>query len=722
MFDADRPIVKNEQDKLGRTTFAKYLARCIIEHTNPESFVIGLYGGWGSGKTSIINLTLEELNAAGANMFDDERPIILNFSPWSYSGQNQLIFAFFRRLSSVIHQSPYLKEKEKIIYLLELYISFFTHKPIPRAWRLKKSFFQRIFHPLLTREDSYAWESGRDLTQVKAELNEVLSAQKHKFIIIIDNISRIEKEEIKQIFQIVKSMGDYANTVYLLSIDKESMTQTLGEESTEYLEKIIQLPFEVPTISKQDLENILLDRLKQIIETIPSEAWDTDYWADIYYATLKFFFENCRDITRYINTLNFGFSHVKEVVNPVDFFALTALNVFEPNVYYGIRDNKDLFTDLIDNVSQFDQQKLEEDRIRCDEVIGRAEKLPAEMIQQLLIRLFPRLRSMYNANIPFYHSEALARKNKRLCASDLFDVYFRLSMPSGYIPDAEVDAILAATHRKEDFALALMRLNQDNRITQFLDLLDGFIAIKVPLDNIPNVIDALMDSGDMFPPGTTSAVSFNTPMRIHRICHQLLRRFPSQEERFDIFHNAIKNAINSIYIIVHELETQESQHSPTDDNSIPVEDRDFMREQLDALEKTAVGKIAYWAHLGRLIEHPQLLPLLYAWKNWGDENACREYLLAATKNDRGVVAFLCAALNDAINQTMSKLERDASFEEALKNIEAFIPAKVIEPHVKELFEDLYFEKLREREQLAILIFLDLVKAETLKIVPKTTAF
>ena len=58
MFDADRPITKATQDKLGRSVFAKYLARCILDHQNPESLVIGLYGTWGTGKTSIINLTL----------------------------------------------------------------------------------------------------------------------------------------------------------------------------------------------------------------------------------------------------------------------------------------------------------------------------------------------------------------------------------------------------------------------------------------------------------------------------------------------------------------------------------------------------------------------------------------------------------------------------------------------------------------------------------------
>lgn len=720
MFDADRPILKSEQDRLGRTTFAKYLARCILDHKNPESLVIGLYGGWGSGKTSIINLMLEELNFASSNMLDEEKPIILNFSPWSYSGQNQLIYAFFRRLSSAIRQAPFLENSERIIQLLELYISFFTNKPIPRALRLKQSWFTRIFHPFLAKENAYAWESGRDLTQVKAELNELLLQQKHKIIIIIDNISRIESSEIKQIFQIVKSMGDYHNTAYLLSLDKDPVLDALGEDSAEYLEKIVQLPFEVPAISNQDLEAILLYRLQDVIKQVPEDAWNSDYWADIYYSTLKHFFKNCRDITRYINTLSFGFTRVKDVVNPVDFFAITAIRVFEPDVFDGIRDNKDLFTDLINNVYGYDKEKLSEDRIRCDEILNRAKHFPGEMLYLLLSQLFPRLHIIYQGSVPFYHTEALARRNKRICSPDLFDIYFRLSMPTGFIPDSEIDALLAATQSEETFAQALLRLNQDERITKFLDLLDGVAAIKIPTKNIGNVVNALMDSGDLFPEGETNLVSFNTPMRIHRICHQLLRRLDTTEQRFNIYQDAISKAKNSLYIIIHELDEQAKNHIETEAAYLPAEHRDITSDQLATLQKLAATKIVQLAKVGRLSEHPKLLSLLYAWKKWGDENECKEHVIEMIKADRGLVAFLCATMKDPIDEAILKQEKNPSWESAIKNIEAFISPKLVEPHAKELFEDQYFEKLREREQLAILIFLDLIKSENIKIVPKTT--
>ncbi len=717
MFDADRPIQKSTQDRLGRTTFAKYLARSILDNQSTESLVVGLYGGWGSGKTSVINLMLEELNVAASNMFDDEKPIILNFSPWSYSGQNQLIYAFFRRLSATLRQAQNLKNAEKIIQLLELYVSYFTQKPIPRVLQAKKSWLKKLFNH---KNNEYAWESGRDLTQVKAELNELLAQQKHKIIIIIDNVSRIDNAEIKQIFQIVKSMGDYVNTAYLLALDKEHISHLIGMGNEEYLEKIIQLPFVIPAIAKQDLENILFDRLNKVIELVPEGAWDSEYWADVYYPTLKFFFENCRDITRYINTLSFSYPRIKDIVNPVDFFSLIALQVFEPHVFDGIRDNKDLFTDLLNNVYHLDKEKLSEDKLRFEEILNRAEHFAHSRLKILLSRLFPRLQYLHKDDAEMYHAESAARKNKRVCSSDLFDIYFRFSMPTGFIPDSEMEALLTATNNEETFTQALLRLNQDERITKFLDLLDGIAATKIQSSSIANVVGALLESGDLFPEGQTTAVSFNTPMRIHRICYQLVRRLNSSEQRFAVYKAAIKQARNSLYILVHELLELGKQHNEIDNSFLPAEHRVINAEQLIILQKLVAAKIAELAAVDRLSEHPKLLPLLFAWKNWGNKEDCIAYVIAMTKEDRGLIAFLCAVLKEPIDEAMSKLEKNAAWENSLKNIEAFVSTQLIEPHAKELFEDLYFEKLREREQLALLIFLDLIHAETTKIIPKTS--
>lgn len=720
MFDVDRSITSSVEDRLGRGVFAKYMARCILDHHDPESFVIGLQGGWGSGKTSLINLTLEEINSAAANMFDYEKPIILNFSPWSYSGQNQLIYGFFRRLSSVIRQFEHLENSADIIHLLELYMSFFTHQPIPKSLRLKRKFAD-LFKS--QHQEAYAWESGLDPIQVKTALNDLLKKQKHKIIIFIDNISRLEPGEINQIFQIVKSMGDYSNTIYVLSFDKTQVINAIDQvhagEGNEYIQKLVQLPFNVPPISKQDLDNLLLDRLQLVAELAPEGAWNNTYWADIYYSTLKHFFGTCRDITRYVNTLSFSYARVKELVNPVDFFALSAVEVFAPQVFLGVRENKDLFTDLLNNVYLLDAEKIQKDKLRCDEIIARASYEQRSDILKLLIHLFPRLHSIYTPEEIYYHSETLARKNLRVCSPDIFEVYFRMSIPTGDMTTSELETILGLASNEKLFSENLLRLNQDQRVTKFLDLLDGAALQTIPEKSIGNVINALIDSADLFPEGLSTPLSFNTAMRVHRICHQLLRRFKTTEERFTILERAISQANKSLYSIVNELTLQGQEHIENEDTYLPLEHRDLLPEQLAQLRTAAAEKIKFWARISRLSEHPKLLPILKAWKAWGNEEDCRLFVELTLRNEKGLLAFLCATLKDPIDQTMIKLKKNPEWINALGNITQFIPLDTVEPFAKTLFEDDSFEKLQEKEQLALLIFLDLINAQTIKVISKT---
>lgn len=722
MFDADRPITNSSQDRLNRTVFAKYLARCILDHTDPESLVVGLYGGWGVGKTSIINLVLEELNFAASNMLEEEKPIILNFSAWSYSGQNQLIYSFFRRLSSTLRSVPNLENAKRIIHLLELYVSFFTHQPVPKSLRTKRSLFEKL--TFQGKEEVYAWESGRDLTLVKAELNELLRQQKHKIIIIIDNISRLYDYEIKQIFQIVKSMGDYANTTYLLSFDKKQVVRALNKldkhTGEEFVEKIVQLPFDVPPIQQQDLESILADRLDDVVETVPEEAWSIEYWSDIYYGSLRYFFENCRDITRYVNTLKFSYSRLRDVVNPVDFFALTALEVFTPAIYFGIRDNRDLFTDLFDHVYTLNEEQIRKERLRCDEIISRSEDIDDDIIRDLLMNLFPRIRHLYQPDLVFYHSDITARKLKRICSPDLFDVYFRLSLQTSSIPLSEFETLLDLASDRDDFEQALARLNQDGKIPPFLDLLDSKVLETIPVENIPAIIGSLLENGDLFPPGLCGPLSLDAPMRIHRIIHSLLQRLPNSELRFMIMQNAISQASKSIYISVYELREQSREHIEEADTFLPLEFRDLASDQLDSLCKLTAKRIEAWANNGSLVDHPKLLALLQAWCEWGNEDKCREFVKKMTDTDRGLVAFLVAALDKAIAQAMTKYEKNPAWEDCLQDINFFIPANELAAHAKLLFENDYFEKLREKEQLALMIFLDLMKADTNKVIPKTS--
>ena len=96
MISPDVPITKVADDTLNRGVFAQSLATTILQYSFPSSFSIGLYGAWGSGKTSLLNMVLEAVEE------NDEDAVILRFNPWLCADSKQLITQFFKQLSTAI--------------------------------------------------------------------------------------------------------------------------------------------------------------------------------------------------------------------------------------------------------------------------------------------------------------------------------------------------------------------------------------------------------------------------------------------------------------------------------------------------------------------------------------------------------------------------------------------------------------------------------------------
>ncbi len=97
-LSADRPIQKLNEDRLDRRGFAEALAKSVTGWSGEDSLVIGVYGEWGSGKSSVKNL----LKDATSQLQSDKRPDVVEFNPWQFAGHNELSEAFFREIGTVL--------------------------------------------------------------------------------------------------------------------------------------------------------------------------------------------------------------------------------------------------------------------------------------------------------------------------------------------------------------------------------------------------------------------------------------------------------------------------------------------------------------------------------------------------------------------------------------------------------------------------------------------
>ncbi len=82
-YRTDNPIKKQEEDLLGRASFSNQLAKGIYEYNGKAGLVIGLFGEWGTGKTSVVNMAENEIKRLSEK--DGNNPLIVRFSPWNYT-------------------------------------------------------------------------------------------------------------------------------------------------------------------------------------------------------------------------------------------------------------------------------------------------------------------------------------------------------------------------------------------------------------------------------------------------------------------------------------------------------------------------------------------------------------------------------------------------------------------------------------------------------------
>jgi predicted KAP-like P-loop ATPase len=101
-LSGDRPKEHIADDRLGYASFARALARSIVELTPTDGLVLAVNGSWGSGKTTAVNMVVEALAELERSKEEDRRVIPVRFNPWWFSEQEDLVRAFFAELSSAL--------------------------------------------------------------------------------------------------------------------------------------------------------------------------------------------------------------------------------------------------------------------------------------------------------------------------------------------------------------------------------------------------------------------------------------------------------------------------------------------------------------------------------------------------------------------------------------------------------------------------------------------
>jgi hypothetical protein len=543
MFNADSPITTIKDDLLGRDKFANQLAKAILSYNQLNSFNIGLYGEWGSGKTSVINMVEEYIHSLTDQQID--KPIVIRFNPWLFSDQAQLTIQFFKQLSSAFTKSSVIKTVGQTLDALGAAFEFTSFIPmVGTSSGTIAKLVQGIGKGLADTTLS------PDIQKLKNEIVMKLEKEKVKTIIIIDDVDRLSNQEIRSIFQLIKSIADFPNTIYLLAFDYEIVSGALGEvqntDGRKYLEKIIQVPFHLPKLNEQQLSNLFFEGLNKIWGEIPEDKFDKNQWSLLFHNGIKPYLKTIRDVVRLNNTIALKFSFLKNEVSIIDLIGITTVQVFIPSLFNRLPLYKDSFCGSFSHYSSNDQELTSFKQV-YESITSDLNEADRQIALEILSTLFPKVCRAMRSGVSgynYHYNENVSTRLGNIYNIDYFNRYFSLSLNDS-LSLQEAEYIIYAAE-KEKLSGLLMNLDKNNQINHFLNYLNStMIALKksdkhqtrisvllhMILENWTNFHDA--DASQFF--------SFPWTWRLLNAADNLLWTFTEESDRFSNLQTVLNN-------------------------------------------------------------------------------------------------------------------------------------------------------------------------------------
>ncbi len=683
-FAPDKPVFRRAEDLLGRVDFAENLARALGRWNEDGSLVVAVYGSWGEGKTSLKNFVLDFYEEN-----ESEAPYVVEFNPWEWASQDKINEAFFKDISRGLGNKKFpseLKDASRKLYLLGEWLNELrsTAGSVPKVILYALfvislfgilvdveylRFFGYVFlflygaglflelFGLITKLRSkwLAVLSAKSLESIKDDIKKILRKLGKPVLIVIDDIDRLSPGEIKLVFQLIKANADFPKVVYLTLFERhivESGLETvMRQEGKGFLEKIVQVGFDLPKIDTSRIKLYIQDGLERVTKDYKKQDIEELYyempWYYVFDSNCLPFFNTLRDGKRFFNSLALNLKAVSKnktlEVNLEDFITLEILRVFEPAVYRNIYLNKGSLTRRdYENTSNSEQyKKIREDvASSVNSIIESSTERNIESVREIVKYLFPTVESALGGS---RSSKGFAENwlsRLRMCHVRNFDRYFMLRLGENDLSQSEVDSLIEATADRVGFEKSLRKLKAEGILKPAFFRLRA--AIKaIPLENVKPAATAILDFGDDLVDVSTR-YNWDAPdYGAKSLLTDMFRIYSDTSKRLGVLREVF-NDTSGLYLpvlFVHSSIPTEDAPRESYPNFYLIPD-----ENLGEFKKICISKIEDFAKKGALKESPGVGLILHCWNEWGVSGRASEWVNNLLEEKNGAAVFLSGFL------------------------------------------------------------------------------
>lgn len=490
-YKLDKPISDKKDDLLNRADFAKIVANAITKlSAKGECAVVGIQGEWGSGKTSVARLIGQFLKE------NEPKVNVIRLETWLATDRESLIKEFFTCILNAINSDGKLHPCYEDV-------KFYANQFGRRVLRsISFNLGSEVAHASVDMSKIIDEPKPLTLESRKQSINEQLNdADIHPIVFFIDDIDRLSYDEIAILFQLVKNIADFKKIVYVLCYDKEIVGGALDKihdkKGYRYIEKVVQIPIDIPVPSKKLLDRYFTGLLDGLIEEKDSKLtqFDKIHWSYMYDGGISGFIKNLRDCNRLYNTFAFKYSIIGNDCDFADLLAITLLEHEAPKVIGCLKRNK---VTLLESNCGFPISVKTEDAKQLWKYIESACSLEdREALKVVISNLFPKFSCKAEIRYSTWAAEVGKATNK-IDSAKYFDRYFCVSLDEGEASNVEIIAWLDScvqeefekwlniwqfNSRLEDALNEAHKLIRNNSASYKICTKDGFIGLLCAFSN-----------------------------------------------------------------------------------------------------------------------------------------------------------------------------------------------------------------------------------------------
>jgi len=280
--------------------FAATLSRLITSPMIETPLVIGINGAWGSGKTSLLlrikNMLdhPKEESGKGEHRFAEGKENFRNcktvwFDAWKYNDEDELLVALVRVILQAMGRDGFINKikawlddpKQKSYDVFGMFINAFGISFGGLGAEFKFQLDPKKHEQISPFEKYTAFFDH--FNDAFSFLLETWVSKDGILAIFIDDLDRCLPAKTVQILEAIKLFLDKSGCVFILGADTKIVQAAVethyknsgitGESARDYLEKIIQLRFDIPPIVETAMENYLRARNNTIVDEAILHRW-----------------------------------------------------------------------------------------------------------------------------------------------------------------------------------------------------------------------------------------------------------------------------------------------------------------------------------------------------------------------------------------------------------------------------------------------------------------